>query len=126
MPTTVQIREAIDLYAAASNTKNADAYAALFTSDAVQVDPYPTAPNVGRDAIRDAIQQIFDGCKTIRFEITELHSVADRAAISFQSTVTLASDSIMHVQGIEIITVTDDGLISAADVYFGDDDITFE
>ncbi len=43
MPTTAQLSDAMERYAAAASSKDADAYAALFTADAVQVDPYPTA-----------------------------------------------------------------------------------
>ena len=113
-------------YAAVASSRDADAYAALFTPDAVQVDPYPTPPNVGRDAIRAFIQRSFDACETMTFEVVEVHPVADRAAITFHITVTLAGGSTMHIRGVEIFTVTDDGLISAVDAYWGDEDVTFE
>ena len=57
VPTTAQLREVMARYAAVVSSRDADAYAALFTPDAVQVDPYPTPPNVGRDAIRAFIQR---------------------------------------------------------------------
>ena len=126
MPTTTLLREVMERYAATVGSRDADAYAALFTPDAVQVDPYPTAPNVGRDAIRAFMQRSFDGCETMRFDVTEVHPVADKAATTFHITLTLAGGSIMHIRGVEIFTVTDDGLISAVDAYWGDDDLTFE
>ena len=126
MPTTDQLREVTQRYAAVASSKDADAYAALFTPDAVQIDPYPTAPNVGRDAIRAFIQRSFDACETMTFAVTELHPVADKAAITFHITVTLAGGSTMHIRGVEIFTVTDEGLISAVEAYWGDEDVTFE
>ncbi len=126
MPTTAQLREAMARYAAVTTSKDADAYAALFTPDAVQVDPYPTAPNVGRDAIRAFMQRSFDACETMRFEVTEVHPVSDRAAITFHITLTLEGGSTMHIRGVEIFTVTDEGLISAVEAYWGDEDVTFE
>jgi hypothetical protein len=32
----------------------------------------------------------------------------------------------MHIRGIEVFTVTEDGLISAVDAYWGDRDVTFD
>jgi uncharacterized protein (TIGR02246 family) len=126
MPTTAQIREVMARYAAAASSRDADAYAALFTEDAVQVDPYPSPPNVGRDAIRDFIQRSFDACETMHFEMVEVHPVAERAAITFHITLGLEGGSTMHIRGVEIFTVTDEGLISAVDAYWGDEDLTFD
>ncbi len=113
-------------YAATISTGDAEAYAALFTPDAVQVDPYPTPPNVGRQAIRDFIQRSYDACEALAFEATEVHPVGDRAAITFHITVTMEGGSTMHIRGVEIFTVTDEGLISAVDAYWGDEDLVFE
>jgi ketosteroid isomerase-like protein len=126
VPTTAVLRQAIADYAAVVGTRDADAYAALFTLDAVQVDPYPTPPNVGRDTVRDFIQRSFDACEAMTFEAEEVHPVADRAAVRFHITVTLAGGGAMHIRGVEIFTVTDDGLISAVEAYWGDEDLTFD
>ncbi len=126
MPTTAQLREVMARYASAASSRDADAYAALFTEDAVQVDPYPSPPNVGRDAIRDFIQRSFDACEAMRFEVVEVHPVAERAAITFHITLSLEGGSTMHIRGVEIFTVTDEGLIAAVDAYWGDEDVTFE
>ncbi len=126
MPTTTELRQTIARYATVISSRDADAYAALFTPDAVQVDPYPTPPNVGRNAIRDFIQRSFDACEAMTFEAEELHPVADTAAITFHITVSLAGGGTMHIRGVEIFTVTDDGLISAVTAYWGDEDLTFD
>jgi uncharacterized protein (TIGR02246 family) len=126
MPTTAQLRETVARYAATVTARNADDYADLFTPDAVQVDPYPTAPNIGHDAIRDFMQRSIDGSETMLFEVTEVHPVADRVAIAFHITLNLAGDAVMHIRGIEVFKVTDDGLISAVDAYWGDEDVTFD
>ena len=47
MPTTAQLRQAMERYAAVVSSKDADAYAALFTPDAVQMDPYPSGLHDG-------------------------------------------------------------------------------
>jgi uncharacterized protein (TIGR02246 family) len=126
VPTTSQLRDTIARYATVISSRDADAYAAQFTPDAVQVDPYPTPPNVGRDAIRDFIQRSFDACEAMTFEVETIHPVADKAAIEFHITVSLAGGGVMHIRGTEIFTVADDGLISAVDAYWGDEDLTFE
>ncbi len=126
MPTPAQLRDVVSTYAVTASSRDADAYAALFTPDAVQVDPYPSAPNEGRDAIRAFIQRSYDGCETMLFEALEVHAVGDRAVFTFHITLTLLGGQVMHIRGIEVFTVTDDGLISAVDAYWGEDDVVFE
>jgi steroid delta-isomerase len=126
MPTLALLRETAAKYAATVTARNADAYAALFTEDAVQVDPYPTPPNVGRAAIHDFMERSIEASETMLFELVEVHPVADRVAISFHITLNLAGGAVMHIRGIEVFTVTDDGLISAVDAYWGDEDVTFD
>lgn len=125
MPTTTQLREAMARYAEAASSRDADRYAALFTPDAVQVDPYPSGVHNGRDEIRAFIQQGFDACESMTFDVEECHPVADKAAIRFQITLGLAGDTTMHIRGVEVFTITDDGLISAVEAYWGEEDVTF-
>ena len=124
MPTTTQLREAMDRYAEAASSRDADRYAALFTADAVQVDPYPSGVHNGREEIRAFIQSSFDACEAMTFEVEECHPVADKAAIRFHITLGLEGGTTMHIRGVEVFTVTDDGLISAVDAYWGDEDVT--
>lgn len=126
MPTTSQLREAVARYAAVVTAKDADAYALLFTPDAVQVDPYPSGLHSGRDEIKAFIEQSFDGCESMTFDVGEVHPVADKVAISFHITLGLEGGATMHIRGIEVFTLTDDGLISAVDAYWGDEDVAFE
>jgi steroid Delta-isomerase len=125
VPTTAQLRETISRYATVISARDADAYAAQFTVDAVQIDPYPTPANVGRDAIRAFIQRSYDACEAMQFEVESIHPVADKAAIEFHITVTLAGGGYMHIRGSEIFTITDEGLISRVEAYWGDDDVEF-
>ena len=125
MPTTAQLREAMARYAEAASSRDADRYAALFTPDAVQVDPYPSGVHNGRDEIKAFITQSFDVCEAMHFEVEECHPVADKAAIRFHITLTLQGGAEMHIRGVEVFTVTDDGLISAVDAYWGEEDVTF-
>ena len=125
MPTTTQLRDAMARYAEAASSRDADKYAALFTPDAVQVDPYPTGVHNGREEIRAFMSQSFDACETMKFEVEECHPVADKAAIRFQITLGLEGGTTMRIRGVEVFTITDDGHISAVQAYWGDEDVTF-
>jgi uncharacterized protein (TIGR02246 family) len=126
MPTLTQLREAMARYAEAAGSRDAGLYAALFTPDAVQVDPYPSGIHNGRDEIRAFIQSSFDACESMTFEVEECHPVADKAAVRFHITVGLEGGTTMHIRGVEIFTITDEGLIAAVDAYWGEEDVTFE
>lgn len=126
MPTTTQLREAMVRYAEAASSRDPDRYAALFAADAVQVDPYPSGVHNGREEIRAFIAQSFDACESMSFEVEECHPVADKAAIRFQITLGLEDGTTMRIRGVEIFTITDDGLIAAVEAYWGEEDVTFE
>jgi uncharacterized protein (TIGR02246 family) len=125
MPTTTQLREAMARYAEAASSRDADKYAALFTIDAVQIDPYPSGVHNGRDEIRAFIGQSFDACERMTFEVEECHPVADKAAIRFHITLGLEGATTMHIRGVEVFTITEEGLISAVEAYWGEEDVTF-
>jgi hypothetical protein len=56
-----------------------------------------------------------------------VHPTADVAAVSFDISMTVAgADQVMHIRGVEVFTVTDDGLIAEVTAYWGDEDVTFE
>jgi uncharacterized protein (TIGR02246 family) len=126
MPTTEQLKDTIARYATVTSTRDAEAYAALFTEDAVQIDPYPAGVHNGREEIKAFNAQSFAACETMLFEPGEVHTVGDRAAITFHITLTLEGGATMHIRGVEVYTVTDDGLISAVDAYWGEEDMTFD
>lgn len=125
MPTAQQLREAVARYAEVASSRDIDRYVALFTPDAVQVDPYPTGVHNGQDEIRAFMQQSFDACQSMAFAVEECHPVADKAAVRFQITVGLEGGAEMRIRGVEIFTITDEGLISAVDAYWGEEDVTF-
>ena len=124
MPTSTELREAIARYADATGSRDPDKYAALFTPDAVQIDPYPDGVHKGRNEIHAFIKQSFEACESMSWELEQFHAVADKAAVTFHITVTLAGDTTMHIRGVEIFTVNDDGLIAGVDAYWGEEDVT--
>ena len=74
----------------------------------------------------EAVVAGIKGCEAMRFEWIEVHPVADRVAFTFHITLNLEGGSTMHIRGVEIFTVTDDGLISSVEAYWGQDDVTLE
>ena len=104
MPTTTQLREAMARYAEAASSKDADRYAALFTPDAVQVDPYPSGVHNGPRRDPGLHPASFDACEAMTFEVEECHPVADKAAIRFHITLGLEGGATMHIRGVEVFT----------------------
>ena len=118
MPTTAQLREVMARYAAAASSKDRRLRRALHAGRRPG-RPLSDGSQRRRDAIRAFIQRSFDACETMTFEVLEVHPVGDRAAITFHITVTLEGGSTMHIRGVEVFTVTDDGFISAVDGLLG-------
>jgi steroid delta-isomerase len=124
VPTTEELRQLVDRYCAVTSSGAIDDYVALFAEDAVQLDPASAPPHIGHDAIRAFRQSAVDAAKSMRFEALAVHTAANHVAIDFRVTVELDAGR-MIIQGIEVFTVADDGLISAVSAYWDDADITF-
>lgn len=124
MPTPDELRALVERYCAAVTARDATAIAALFAEDAVQADPASAPPNVGRDAIRAFFQSAVDASAATNFEALAVHTAGDHAAIDFRVTVTLEAGA-MTIEGIEVFTVGDDGLIREVTAYWDDADVTF-
>jgi hypothetical protein len=118
MPTTSELELMVQRYAAAVNTHDPDSYSLLFAEDAVQSDPYPTPPNVGREAIRTAILATLDSVETVTFETIEVYPGGDKVAFSFLSTLVRNSSVKAEVRGIMIFTVSEDCLISRVEAFW--------
>ncbi len=125
MPSSEELRQLVDRYCAVTSSGAVDDYVALFTEDAVQLDPASAPAHVGHEAIRAFRQSAVDASRAMRFEALAVHTAADYAAIDFRVTVELDAGR-MIISGIEVFTVADDGRISAVCAYWDDADITFE
>lgn len=124
MPTPDELRDLVGRYCAAVSARDAGAVAALFAEDAIQRDPATAPPNAGRAAIEAFFQSAVDASTTTRFEALAVHTAGDHVAIDFRVTVGLGSGS-MTIEGIEVFTVSDDGLIGEVTAYWDDADVTF-
>lgn len=124
MPTAEYLRQLVDRYATAITARDVDAVVALFTEDAVQQDPATAPPNVGHEAIRAFLQSAVDASTATAFEALTVHTCGDHVAIDFRVTVTLEAGA-MVIQGIEVFTVAEDGLIRSVTAYWDEGDVTF-
>ena len=76
-------------------------------------------------ALPPSTQELVDLLTLAGVEVEEVHPVADKASIRFQITLGLAGGATMYIRGVEVFTITDDGLISAVEAYWGEEDVTF-
>jgi steroid Delta-isomerase len=121
VPTREELRQIVDRYAAAVTAGDLEAIIALFAADAVRTDPIGTPTNVGRDAIRAAFTNLGSGAFTL-FDVVKVHTAGDSVAFNFKVTVT-AAGATTTIEGIEVFTVNDDGLIQTVVAYWDDTDV---
>jgi steroid delta-isomerase len=124
MPTPDQLRDLITGYVAAINARDAAGVGALFAEDARQADPASNPPNIGRAAITAFFESSITGSDSWTFAAKSLHTCASIAAIDFEIDV-VAGGTTMHIEGIEVFEVGEDGLFTSANAYWDDADMTF-
>jgi steroid delta-isomerase len=115
--TPEQTRAAVDGYVAAWNKNDRDAFLALWASDAVQIDPVPSPPNVGTDAIAGFWDNAHAMAESIEFEELESIVCGSEAALRFQATARAGGGG-MTFGGVDIIAVNDDGKIASLKAYW--------
>ena len=108
----------LDDYFAALNAIDREAYVACFADDAVVLDPYggrPLQGTTGLHKFMDGMERTWDS-----FQMTpdEPYAAADRIAISWRCTATAKSGKTANFAGIDIFTLSLDGLISRLEGYW--------
>ena len=122
--TPTDLRAAVDHYVAAINGRDPVAIAALFTEDGVQADPASAPPNVGRAAIARFFGDGIGASESWVFAADAVHTCASTVAIDFSIGVHLGEGT-MHINGIEVFQVADDGRFTSAHAYWDDADVRF-
>lgn len=122
MPTPESLRQLVHRYCRAVTDRDVEAVVALFTPDAVQADPASSPPNVGHQAIAAFFQAAVDASTATTFQATGVHTCGSQVAIDFTVVVALEAGT-MTISGIEVFTVTEEGLISAVTAYWDDADV---
>ena len=119
-----ELRAGISAYVEAVNARDPQGIAALFTEDAVQADPASQPPNVGRAAIAAFFEAGIGASDSWTFTAGAVHTCASTVAIEFRIDVASAGTA-MSIDGIEVFTFGDDGLITSAHAYWDDADLRF-
>lgn len=117
MPTVDQVKAAVDAYGAAYANRDRAGFLALFTADAVQVDPVPAPANVGHDAIGAFFDNAMKMAPDITLFVDRTIVCGDNAAVDFRVEGTFGGTR-LGFGGVDIFTVNDDGLISAITAYW--------
>ena len=119
MPTSEQIRSAADAYAAAVSSADKSRILAQFAADATVVDPYPSPPHVGHEAIGGFWDIVLSMGTPKSFKIEKIAVAGDAACFLFTLTVAVGeAGQLFGVSGFDVITVGDDGLISSLTAYW--------
>lgn len=118
MLTTEVVKDAIERYAAAVSAADPDAVVACFTEDAILIDPYPSPPNVGHEGIRSFWDNLLATGTPIAYVPEKLVACGDRAVVNFAITIALPDGARIGIEGFEVATVTEAGLISELTAYW--------
>ncbi|WP_040806106.1 nuclear transport factor 2 family protein [Nocardia concava] len=104
---------------AASQSGDADAWAANFAEDGVFHDPVGTPPIVGRSAIRDFIAGVIPNFSPfLGLTPREAHTVGDSVAVSWSGAAVSLSGAPVNWSGINVYELDAYGLIAEAKAYF--------
>jgi ketosteroid isomerase-like protein len=117
MPTPEQVTAAVTNYELAYRTRDRAVFLALFSSDAVQIDPVPAPPNVGHEAIGVFFDNAMNMAPDLTLFVDRTIVCANEAAVNFHVEATLGGTK-MGFSGVDIFTVNDEGLITAISAYW--------
>lgn len=116
VPTPEQVTAAFRVYVDAWERRDRDALLACFTDDIVQVDPYPSPPNVGKAAVGAFFDQTTAMTEAMRFEVGRVIVAGDRGVFPFTVRSTVGGTDV-EVDAVDVVTVDDAGLISSITAY---------
>jgi steroid delta-isomerase len=123
MPTTDEMKAAVQAYTAAHTAKDAEAIVALFSPDCVVADPVDRPEMVGREEVREffaGTHQMSDG---FELKITGPIRAVDRFAAVPLRAETSMGGSTFAVDIIDLFTFGEDGLITEMRAYWTASDI---
>lgn len=113
MPDPDQIKAAVNGYLAAYNSDSRDAFLALWSDDAVVVDPVGTPEHRGADAIGAFWDGVHQLAPEIRLSARDVIVAGDSAAMIFEIN---AAGLVMDA--VDVFTVGEDGKISSMHAYW--------
>jgi steroid delta-isomerase len=123
MPTTDQMKAAVQAYAAAHTAKDSDAIVALFAPDCVVADPVDRPEMVGREEVRDFFAGTHQMSEGFELKVTGPIRAVDRfAAVPLRAETSMGGNA-FAVDIIDLFTFGDDGLITEMRAYWTASDI---
>ncbi len=116
MPTTEQIRYAVQAYVDSFNEQDKPKFLGVLADDVVQIDPVGSPPNRGRAALESFWDGLYGQWDTIDLKIVDVIVAGDEAAMVFHLTQT--SPGVTNVvDGIDVFKVDDGGRIAEVKGY---------
>lgn len=124
MPSTDDMKAAVEAYARNHSAKDTDAVAALFAVDCVVADPVDAEPMRGRDAVHAFFAGTHQGAEAFELSITgPIRAVGSWAAVPLRAVTTIGGNT-FAIDIIDVFTFDDDGLIADMRAYWTASDIT--
>lgn len=124
MPTTDEMKAAVQAYTEAHSAKDVDAVVALFDPDCVVADPVDRPEMIGRAAVREFFAGTHQMSEGFELRITGPIRAVDRFAAVPLRAETEMGGSTFAVDIIDVFTFGDDGLITEMRAYWTASDIT--
>jgi steroid delta-isomerase len=122
VPTPEQVRAVVDDYLASFPTKDKEAFLACWADDATQVDPVPSPPNVGKEAIGNFWDGVSGLAEKLEPQLERVLVCGNQAAVVFAMNAhTGASGNAIDI--VDIFEVNDDGKIASLHAYWDPTDM---
>jgi steroid delta-isomerase len=103
-------------YVKAIESRDRAALLACFTEDVVQVDPYPSPPNVGKEAVGAFFDQTWTLAERIEFVVGRTIIGGDRGVFPFTTRSTVGG-TVVEVDAVDVMAFADDGRIQEITAY---------
>jgi steroid delta-isomerase len=117
VPSPEQVRAVVDDYLASFPKKDRGAFLECFADDATQVDPVPSPPNVGKEAIGRFWDNVANMADRLEPQLERVHVCGNQAAVVF-TIVARSGDGGSAIDIVDIIEVDDDGRIASLHAYW--------
>ncbi len=117
MPSPEQVRAVVDDYLASFPKKDREAFVGCFADDARQVDPVPSPPNVGKEAIGQFWDNIVAITDKLEPELQQVNVCGNQAALVFTMNAR-SGEGGRAIDIVDILEVDDDGKIASLHAYW--------
>ncbi len=118
MATPEQVRATVGAYVELLGAGERDKWVELFAEDATVIDPVPSEPHVGRAAIGAFWTGLSGMADRLTLHQHGLHVCGTEAALVYTLTLETDGGAGTKLDGVEIFTVNDEGLITSARAYW--------